>query len=64
MWRKKEGTSIQESVRRALTFFVLHAFEGKPPLSAETRHRIAEIKRIYGLARVAEHAGSGPGQHP
>jgi len=28
---------------------VLHAFDGKPPFTAETRHRIAEIKRIYGL---------------
>ena len=28
---------------------VLHAFEGKPAFSAETRHRIAEIKRIYGF---------------
>jgi len=28
---------------------VLHAFEGKPPFTPETRHRITEIKRIYGL---------------
>jgi hypothetical protein len=28
---------------------VLHAFEGKAPFGEETRARIAELKRIYGL---------------
>lgn len=28
---------------------VLHAFEGKPPFGEETRQRIKELKRIYGL---------------
>jgi hypothetical protein len=28
---------------------VLHAFEGKAPFSPETLHKIAELKRIYGL---------------
>jgi hypothetical protein len=28
---------------------VLHAFDGKPPFSAETLQQIAELKRIYGL---------------
>ena len=28
---------------------VLHAFEGKPPFGAESRARIADLKRIYGL---------------
>jgi hypothetical protein len=28
---------------------VLHAFDGKPPFSPETRRKIAELKRIYGL---------------
>ncbi len=28
---------------------VLHAFDGKPPFSAETLKQIAELKRIYGL---------------
>lgn len=28
---------------------VLHAFDGEAPFSEETRGRIAELKRIYGL---------------
>ena len=28
---------------------VLHAFEGKPPFGEESRRRIGELKRIYGL---------------
>ena len=28
---------------------VLHAFDGKAPFGEETRARIAELKRIYGL---------------
>lgn len=28
---------------------VLHAFDGKTPFKPETRARIAELKRIYGL---------------
>lgn len=28
---------------------VLHAFEGKPPFSEETRKEIEQFKRIYGL---------------
>lgn len=28
---------------------VLHAFEGKAPFGPETMHKIAELKRIYGL---------------
>jgi hypothetical protein len=28
---------------------VLHAFEGKAPFGAESRQRIAELKKIYGL---------------
>jgi hypothetical protein len=28
---------------------VLHAFEGKAPFGPESRRRIAELKRIYGL---------------
>ncbi|MEM7204814.1 MAG: hypothetical protein AAF628_31450 [Planctomycetota bacterium] len=27
----------------------LHAFEAKPPFSKETRARIADLKKIYGL---------------
>jgi hypothetical protein len=32
---------------------VLHAFEGKPPFGEESRRRIAELERIYGLDLVA-----------
>ena len=28
---------------------VLHAFDGKAPFGPESRRRIAELKRIYGL---------------
>jgi hypothetical protein len=28
---------------------VLHAFDGKPPFSAETRRQIAKLRAIYGL---------------
>jgi hypothetical protein len=28
---------------------VLHAFEGKPPFGDESRRRIAELRKIYGL---------------
>jgi hypothetical protein len=28
---------------------VLHAFEGKPPFGEESRRRIAELRKIYGL---------------
>jgi hypothetical protein len=33
---------------------VLHAFEGKPPFGPESRARIADLKRIYGLDLGAE----------
>jgi len=32
---------------------VLHAFEGKAPFGEESRRRIAELKKIYGLDLVA-----------
>jgi hypothetical protein len=28
---------------------VLHAFDGKPPFSRESRRRIADLKRVFGL---------------
>ncbi|HSG66844.1 MAG TPA: hypothetical protein VLD39_17680 [Gammaproteobacteria bacterium] len=33
---------------------VLHAFEGKPPFSAETRKRIEQLKDLYGLDLAAD----------
>ena len=35
---------------------VLHAFEGKAPFGPESRHRIAELKKIYGLDLDSAHA--------
>jgi hypothetical protein len=35
---------------------VLHAFDGKAPFSAETRKKIAELKKIYGLELDASHS--------
>jgi hypothetical protein len=32
---------------------VLHAFEGKAPFSPETRRKIDELKKIYGLDLTA-----------
>ena len=33
---------------------VLHAFEGKPPFGKESRLKIAELKKIYGLHLTAK----------
>ncbi|MCA9707033.1 MAG: hypothetical protein KDK70_14360 [Myxococcales bacterium] len=35
---------------------VLHAFEGKAPFSKESLHKIADLKRIYGLDLDASHS--------
>ena len=35
---------------------VLHAFEGKPPFSAETLAAIGELKKIYALNATAAHS--------
>ena len=32
---------------------VLHAFEGKPPLGAETRRKVEQLRQIYGLDLTA-----------
>lgn len=37
------------SLSDLLEGIVLHAFDGKAPFSPETLHKIAELKRIYGL---------------
>lgn len=29
---------------------VLHSFEGKPPFSEDSRRRIGELKRVFGLS--------------
>jgi hypothetical protein len=35
---------------------VLHAFEGKPPFGPESRRKIAELKKVYGLDLDASHS--------
>jgi hypothetical protein len=35
---------------------VLHAFEGKAPFTEESRARIAELKKIFGLELTALHS--------
>jgi hypothetical protein len=35
---------------------VLHAFEGKPPFGPESRKKIAELKRVYGLDLDSSHS--------
>jgi hypothetical protein len=35
---------------------MLHAFENKPPFSAQTLRRIEDLKRVYGLELGAEHS--------
>ena len=37
------------SLSDLLEGIILHAFESKPPFSAETMQRIEELKKIYGL---------------
>jgi hypothetical protein len=33
---------------------VLHAFEGKPPFSAETLEQVVRLKTVYGLDMTAD----------
>ena len=35
---------------------VLHAFEGKPPFSADTLKQIRELKNVYGLKLTAAYS--------
>ena len=35
---------------------MLHAFEGKAPFSPESRRKVVELKRIYGLDLTSSHA--------
>lgn len=34
----------------------LHSFDGKPPFSAETRAKVAQLKDVYGLQLSASDA--------
>ena len=35
---------------------VLHAFEGKPPFGRESRKKIADLKKVYGLELTSAHS--------
>jgi hypothetical protein len=35
---------------------MLHAFEGKAPLSAPTRKKVDELRKVFGLTLTAAHA--------
>jgi hypothetical protein len=48
------------SVGDLIEGIVLHAFEGEPPFSAETRARIDTLKGIYGLELTAKDAHAFP----
>jgi hypothetical protein len=54
------------SVGDLIEGIVLHAFEGEPPFSAETRARIETLKGIYGLELTAKdaHAFPEPAERP
>ena len=49
---------------------VLHAFEGKAPFGSESRRRIAELKKFYGLnlgsraSHRLKEAPASPSRHP
>ena len=45
---------LELSLGDLLEGIVLHSFEGKPPFSAETRRKIEEMKKIYGLDLAAD----------
>ena len=45
---------LELSLGDLLEGIVLHSFEGKPPFSAETRRKIEELKKIYGLDLAAD----------
>ena len=35
---------------------VLHAFDGKAPFGSESRKKIADLKKVYGLELTSAHA--------
>jgi hypothetical protein len=35
---------------------VLHAFDGKAPFGSESRKKIADLKKVYGLELTSTHA--------
>jgi hypothetical protein len=53
------------SLGELLEGIVLHAFENKPPFTAETLQKIAQLKEVYGMdydARLSHRLSEGPAQ--
>lgn len=48
--------SLDMSLGDLLEGIALHALENKPPFSAETLGKIADLKRVYRLDLAAEHS--------
>ena len=53
---KALADSLDLSLGDLLEGIVLHAFEGKAPFSAPTRKRVADLKKVFGLALTAADA--------
>lgn len=44
---------LEISLAELIEGMALHAFEGKPPFSAETRKKIVKLRQVYGLDLTA-----------
>jgi hypothetical protein len=53
---KALADSLDITLGDLLEGIVLHAFEGKAPLSAPTRKKVSELKKVFGLTLTAAHA--------
>jgi hypothetical protein len=53
---KALADSLDLTLGDLLEGVVLHAFEGKAPFSAPTRKKIAELRKVFGLALTAADA--------
>ena len=53
---KALADSLDLSLGDLLEGIVLHAFEGKAPLSAPTRKKVADLKKVFGLTLTAADA--------
>jgi len=53
---KALADSLDLSLGDLLEGMVLHAFDGKAPFAKPTRHRIAELRKVFGLTLTAADA--------
>jgi hypothetical protein len=53
---KALADSLDITLGDLLEGIVLHAFEGKAPFSKPTLAKVAELKKVFGLALDASHA--------